>query len=135
MMPTRQVCPIFPVSNVSSAGIDVLKTFFAKLPLYDSQAIQIDEEIANQSGSLYNELVESEFIVDSTYNVKNVGFVVGGTLTKGEIQLNSTLMMGPDKNGAFKGVIVKGIQENRVDITECKKGQTVTLLIKSVVKN
>ena len=44
-------------------------------------------------------------------------------------------MMGPDKNGAFKGVIVKGIQENRVDITECKKGQTVTLLIKSVVKN
>jgi selenocysteine-specific translation elongation factor len=53
--------------------------------LYDSQAIQIDEEIANQSGSLFNELVESEFIVDSTYNVKNVGFVVGGTLTKGEI--------------------------------------------------
>jgi GTPase len=44
-------------------------------------------------------------------------------------------MMGPDKNGAFKGVIVKGIQENRVHITECKKGQTVTLLIKSVVKN
>jgi GTPase len=85
MMPTRQVCPIFSISNVSSAGIDVLKTFFAKLPLYDSQAIQIDEEIANQSGSLFNELVESEFIVDSTYNVKNVGFVVGGTLTKGEI--------------------------------------------------
>lgn len=135
MMPTRQVCPIFSISNVSSAGIDVLKTFFAKLPLYDSQAIQIDEEIANQSGSLFNELVESEFIVDSTYNVKNVGFVVGGTLTKGEIQINSTLMMGPDKNGTFKGVIVKGIQENRVDITECKKGQTVTLLIKSVVKN
>jgi GTPase len=53
--------------------------------------------------------VESEFIVDSTYNVKNVGFVVGGTVTKGEIQLNSTLMMGPDKNGTFKGVIVKGI--------------------------
>jgi GTPase len=44
-------------------------------------------------------------------------------------------MMGPDKNGAFKGVIVKGIQENRVDIQEAKKGQTVTLLIKSVVKN
>ena len=135
MMPARQICPIFSVSNVSTTGIDVLKTFFAKLPLYDSQAIQIDEEIANQSGSIYNELVESEFIVDSTYNVKNVGFVVGGTVTKGEIQLNSTLMMGPDKNGTFKGVIVKGIQENRVDVAECKKGQTVTLLIKSVVKN
>ena len=39
MMPTRQVCPIFPVSNVNSIGIDVLKTFFAKLPIYDSQAV------------------------------------------------------------------------------------------------
>jgi len=47
MTPARQICPIFSVSNVSTTGIDVLKTFFAKLPLYDSQAIQIDEEIAN----------------------------------------------------------------------------------------
>jgi elongation factor 1-alpha len=111
MMPTRSICPIFTVSNVNSNGIDVLKSFFAKLPIYDSQSVQVDEEIANSSGSgtLYNELVESEFIVDSTYNVKNVGFVVGGTVTRGEIPLNSTLMMGPDKNGTFKGVIVKGI--------------------------
>jgi GTPase len=79
--------------------------------------------------------VESEFIVDSTYNVKNVGFVVGGTVTKGEIPLNTTLMMGPDKNGTFKGVIVKGIQENRVDIPVAKRNMTVTLLIKSVVKS
>jgi len=135
MMPTRSICPIIPVSNVSSSGIDVLKSFFAKLPIYDSQSIQVDQEIANSSGNLYNELVESEFIVDSTYNVKNVGFVVGGTVTKGEILPNSTLMMGPDKNGTFKSVIVKDIQENRVNVPAAKRNMTVTLLIKSVVKS
>ncbi len=40
-------------------------------------------------------------------------------------------MMGPDKNGAFKTIVVKGIQENRVDIESASKGQTVTILVKS----
>jgi hypothetical protein len=31
-------------------------------------------------------------------------------------------MLGPDKIGAFKPVMVKGIQENRVDILSAKKG-------------
>jgi elongation factor 1-alpha len=36
MMPTRQVCPIFPVSNVNIQGIDILKSFMARLPVYDA---------------------------------------------------------------------------------------------------
>jgi GTPase len=45
MMPTRQVCPIFAVSNVSTEGIDVLKSFMARLPIYDSQMIAIDQGV------------------------------------------------------------------------------------------
>jgi GTPase len=44
------------------------------------------------------------------------------------------MMMGPDKNGTFKAIIVKGLQENRVDIETASKGQTVTILVKSVAK-
>lgn len=54
--------------------------------------------------------------------MKNTGFVLGGTVTKGEIVLNQTLLLGPDKIGQFKPVLVKGIQENRVDIISAKKG-------------
>jgi GTPase len=44
------------------------------------------------------------------------------------------MMMGPDKNGTFKAIIVKGLQENRVDIESASKGQTITILVKSVAK-
>lgn len=79
------------------------------------------------SDTTYDDLVESEFIVDSRYNPKDVGLVVGGMVTKGEIVVNSTFYIGPDKNGAFKAVIVKSIQENRVNILSAKRGQTVTI--------
>ena len=136
MMPTRQVCPIFPVSNVNSHGIDVLKAFIARLPVYDAQASPIDQDLSQKpsSASALDELVESEFIIDSHFNVKNVGFVVGGTITRGTITINSQMMMGPDKNGTFRAIVVKGMQENRVDIETASKGQTVTVLVKSVVK-
>ena len=43
-------------------------------------------------------------------------------------------MLGPDKNGQFKPVLVRGIQENRVDTLFAKKGQSVTLNVKSLNK-
>lgn len=125
----RSMCPIFPVSNVSGQGIDILKKFIACLP-----SIQIEDESDITPSSQWDELVETEFILDSRYNVKNVGLVVGGTVTRGSISLNQTLMLGPDKNGQFKTIMVKGIQENRVDILHAGKGATVTLAIKSVNK-
>ena len=118
-MPNRVYCPIFPVSNVTGDGIELLKLFLAKLPIIDTYATAQNDDI---SKTVYDELVETEFIIDSTYNVKNVGFVVGGTVTKGEVKLNETLMMGPDKIGTFKGIMVKGIQENRVDIEVARRG-------------
>lgn len=73
-------------------------------------------------------------MIDSEYNVKGVGLVVGGTLTKGEIFMNQTLYLGPDKNGQFKAVVVKGLHENRVEIEHAKKGSTICVNIKSLNK-
>ncbi len=129
-MPNKTICPIFSVSNVSGTGVDLLKSFISKLPNIEIS----NEEDKEISSGQYDEVIESEFVIDSTYNVKNTGFVIGGTVTKGEILLNQTLLLGPDKNGQFKAVLAKGIQENRVDIASAKKGQTVTINIKSMNK-
>jgi GTPase len=41
---------------------------------------------------------------------------VNGVVLKGTITTNQDLMLGPDRNGNFKMVTVKGIHENRVPI-------------------
>ena len=41
---------------------------------------------------------------------------------KGQLSLNQTLWLGPDKLGGFMQVIIKGIQLNRCDMKEAIKG-------------
>ena len=40
-------------------------------------------------------------------------------------------MMGPDKNGNFKPVTVRSIEENRVGVTTATKGASVCLAVKN----
>jgi len=42
--------------------------------------------------------------------------------------------MGPDKNGNFKPVTVKGIHENRVDIPHASKGASICIAVKTANK-
>lgn len=75
--------------------------------------IENDEEIEE---SITEEITDTEYVIDAVYMVTGVGVVTGGTMIKGHINVNSTLMLGPDKNGNFKSVIVKSIHENRVEV-------------------
>ena len=131
LMPNKVVCPIFPISNVTGLGIAALKLFLSQLPITDGIQAHEDKEL---SDSLVDETVETEFVIDSEYNVKGVGLVVGGTVTKGEIAINQTLYIGPDKIGQFKPVVVKGIHENRVEVTSAKKGSSICINVKSLNK-
>jgi GTPase len=59
--------------------------------------------------------VHTKFIVDSRYFCKGVGLILGGTVLKGTLRIDQQMMFGPDRNGNFKPVVVKGIHENRVE--------------------
>ena len=74
-------------------------------------------------GDGFNEIPEAsdreittKYIIDSRYFTKDVGLILGGTILRGSIKLNQQMMFGPDRNGNFKHVVVKGIHENRVPI-------------------
>lgn len=130
-MPNRTICPIFSISNVTSEGIQNLKTFISKLPVNEIQTNDCENEITEDSVS---DTIETEFVIDGTYMVTGVGLVIGGTIIKGTVFVNQTLMIGPDKNGNFKPVTIKTIHENRVFIDQAGKGQTITLSIKNANK-
>jgi GTPase len=60
---------------------------------------------------------------------------LGGTVLKGTIKINDEMMFGPDRNGAFKPVTIKGIHENRVEIDQAEEMTSVCLHIKTIGKN
>jgi len=64
-----------------------------------------------------------------------VGLILGGTVLKGTVSLNQEMMFGPDRQGNFKQVIIKGIHENRVEITEAGEMASVCVAVKVTGKN
>ena len=62
--------------------------------------------------------------------MKQVGLILGGTLAKGTIKLGQELMFGPDRNGNFKPIAVKGIHENRCDIKVAEENTAPSINVK-----
>ena len=57
---------------------------------------------------------------------------VSGTCYKGRIQLNDTLLLGPDLIGQFRQVVIKGIHRKRMSVKECRGGQAASFSLKKV---
>lgn len=91
---------------MTGEGIALVKAFLSKIPVHYN-FVNEDKEICEDNE--FDNTVETEYVIDGVYNVTGVGVVVGGTITKGSIELNQTLMLGPDKKGNFKAITVKGM--------------------------
>ena len=54
----------------------------------------------------------------AVYDVRGVGIVVGGTVTKGVVSAGSILFLGPERTGVFIPVTIKSIESKRLSIIE-----------------
>eukprot|EP01120_Amphizonella_sp_Union-15-10_P008282 TRINITY_DN294_c0_g1_i1.p1 TRINITY_DN294_c0_g1~~TRINITY_DN294_c0_g1_i1.p1 ORF type:complete len:644 (-),score=144.22 TRINITY_DN294_c0_g1_i1:45-1907(-) len=113
--------PIFLVSNVTGQNLDLLRKFLNLLP----QRIQ------------WNLLRDkrAEVLIDQTYFVTGVGTVVSGTVMSGQVESNSTMLLGPDSNGHFIPVQVKSIHSKRVPVRTAVAGQNAGFALKKIKRS
>lgn len=114
-----RLCPIFQISNVTGAGLVLLKTFLNLLPSY--------KPFTNDG--------PTEYQITDTYAVPGVGTVVSGTMISGQIKAGQTLYYGPDSAGEFHSVIIKSIQRKRVSVSVASAGHCVSFALKKVKRS
>ena len=116
---SERLCPIFQVSNVSGANLDLLKMF---LNLLTTRVTGLDD-------------LPAEFQIDDTYSVPGVGTVISGCCLQGVIKLNDVLMLGPDSLGNFVPIPVKSIHRKRMNVREVRSGQTASFALKKIKRS
>lgn len=116
---SERLCPIFQVSNVTGENLDLLKMFLNLL---------VPSTPENRDDP-------AEFQIDETFTVPGVGTVVSGTAISGTIRVNDTLQLGPDSNGQFQMVTIKGIHRRRMPTTEVRGGQTGSFALKKIKRS
>ncbi|OQV25802.1 GTP-binding protein 1 [Hypsibius exemplaris] len=116
---SSRICPIFQMSSVTGANMELLQSF---LNLLSSRHEAHENEPA-------------EFMMDETYSVPGVGTVVSGTVLKGVIRLNDTMMLGPDSLGHFQAIAIRSIHRKRMPVSIVRGGQAASFALKKIKRN
>ena len=82
--------PLFPISNVSGQGLDIVRRFILGLEKY----------CASSNSNLEN--LDANFFINHTYNVPGIGLVVSGIMKSGTVKKGDVLYLGPNANGYVK---------------------------------
>lgn len=113
---SEQVVPIFCVSNVSGAGLDLVTRFLYVLSpgISNSEKERLEQE-------------PCEFHVDEIFKVAEVGPVIGGLLVKGIVTENMAMKVGPLADGTFLSVNIHSIHRNKAPCRAVRAGQSASL--------
>ena len=120
-MKNNSVVPIFKISNVTGEGIDNFKTFLSLIPVKKKE-----------------QNTKIELLVDTIFNIRGIGTVLGGHLLSGEVKINDVLKLGPmNKKGEFENITVKSIHVKRVPVLSAiaDKYVCIAVKIKPEIKN
>lgn len=112
----ENVVPIFCVSNVTGAGLNLVTHFLYVLSpsVSNSEKERLEQE-------------PCEFHIDEIFRVSEVGLVVGGLLVKGVLTENMSLKIGPLSSGEFHDVNVHTIHRNKAPCRAVRAGQSASL--------
>ena len=94
-----KIVPVFPMSNVSGTGVELVRKFINELNLYTKY-----EDVYNSN---------SNFIVSKSYVVQGIGLIISGVMKTGTIKKGDTLYLGPNSEGFIR-------DENNVIIEKSK---------------
>lgn len=111
-----RICPIFPVSSVTSLGVPNLLHFLGLLKN------RIDLQ-STQSKPFQYDITEN-------FMIPGIGIVLSGNVKTGSAKVKQNAYLGPDKNKAYKLVTIKSIHSNRVPVEVAHAGQPACLAIK-----
>lgn len=111
-----RIAPVFMTSHVTGENLDLLKKFLNLLPLRRDWESQMKKP--------------AEFFIDQTFFVTGVGTVVSGVVTQGMIHVGDVLTLGPDGNGQWKRIGIKGIHCKRNQVKTAYAGQHASLALK-----
>lgn len=114
----ESVVPVFLVSCVHGDGLRLLYTFLNVLPPGHGPK--------ERDGLMR---MTPEFQIDETFQVPDVGTVVGGLLTRGVLREDDRLLAGPANDGTFYPVRVLSVQRNRVPCRLVRAGESATLAL------
>lgn len=120
-MLSDRICPIFPVSSVSSQGIPHLLTFLSFLKN------RIDLQ-SNLTKPFHYDITEN-------FLIPGIGIVLSGSVKTGTAKIKQVGLLGPDKDGNYKSVAIKSIHCNRVPVESVVAGQPACLAIKPAKAN
>ncbi|KAI8332210.1 P-loop containing nucleoside triphosphate hydrolase protein [Chlamydoabsidia padenii] len=118
--------PIFLVSNVTGAHMNLIHQFLNALP----KPCRHKNTTMLSSQSLLEE--PAEFQIEQVYTLPDIGVVVGGMLRQGRININDTqrtFALGPNSQGDFIQATVVSIHRHRVPTHYVHYGQTASLAI------
>jgi len=118
-MHADSLAPIFLTSAVTGTGLELVRLFYNLLPQRHRWAEKQREP--------------AEFVIDETFSVPGVGTVVAGTVKRGVIAPNASLLLGPDPGDAgFHAVSVKSIHYKRLPVQRVVAGQTAAMCLRKV---
>ena len=115
---SESIVPIFKISNVTGIGLDQLKHFLNLLQKKQNKSK--DDNV--------------EFYIDTIFNVKGVGIVVGGNITSGTIKTGDKLLLGPIM-GKYKPITIKSIHDKKMLVDKISCDKYACFSIKKIQRN